>query len=139
MHGPGKASLLSISYHLEWGHILHLYNTSSFKSKVSSYSWGEMMHRPSTPRHSKICQDWWFRKFFTRVQPSASRPHQLSPNDDKPGIRMTAGDLLLTFWNKTAPPHFPHARSTMFFSTLHLIPHENLLAAFEPANMALVR
>lgn len=67
----------------------------------------------------------------------------LSPNDDKLGIRMTAGDLLLTFWNKTGPTHYTYARSvgpnTMFFSTLHLIPHENLLAAFEPASMALFR
>lgn len=143
MPAPGKAFLLSISYHLELGHIPHLYNSSSFKYKASSYSGVGTMYRPSTPRCSKICQDWWFRKLFTRVRPSASRPHQLSPNEDKLGIRMTAGDLLLTFWNKTAPPHYTYARSvalnTMVFSTFHLIPHKNLLATFEPAKMVLFR
>ncbi len=78
--------------------------------------------------------------FESFSQESNPQPHVLTnlPNDDNPGIGMTAGDLLLTFWNKTAPPHFTYARSVapniMFFSTLHLIPHE-----IEPANMVLFK
>lgn len=42
--------------------------------------------------------------FESFSQEANLQPHvltNLSPNDDKPGLRMTAGDLLLTFWNKT--------------------------------------